>query len=275
MNTQFPVGTHLDGFVSNTTDATDPFYIEDRDLVVTPVLGVLNLKANDPMYFPVDKSPVNIFVLHPNNILSYTWDGGMIDDWDVPSDFTSEGGYASADLIYASKLNVPDDATLPVALQFYHLMSKIRVAVAPGTGLTVDDLEGATLQILNVYGYADVTLNITTEITGVADAATVTPAGNQNSNALLTCNISPDLNSPVWNDGILVPQTIPAGTEFIRITLNDAVNTQLKYLMPSEYTIEGGKQYIWKITAVGTALTLSSNSISDWGWTNDNSGNAE
>ena len=66
----------------------------------------------------------------------------------------------------------------------------------------------------------------------------------------------------ILNEAIIVPQTIEAGTAFIKITL--AAGGELVYKMKDGgTTFESGKKYRYTITANQTAIEVSS-SIHDW-----------
>jgi hypothetical protein len=66
----------------------------------------------------------------------------------------------------------------------------------------------------------------------------------------------------------MVPQTVAAGTPFIKITLNPtgATSTTLTYTLPSgaSITFDPSKVYTFNITARNSGLNIDSSTITPW-----------
>jgi hypothetical protein len=160
--------------------------------------------------------------------------------------------YAPSDLLYARATDVVKTSNA-VPLTFYHLLSKLQVAIVVGGGLTAADITGV------IVGGMMLEANFKLEKATVPNAVTITAGGTATAIAI-SSDISTDFTAPQYNDAIIVPQTLAAGTAFITMHTS---NGDLVYNLPGDVTFESGKKYVYQITAHLTGLTLTS-SITDW-----------
>lgn len=187
-------------------------------------------EGQSPVYFPTDGSPINITIYAP-------YKDGISDVSNIPtaSSFvvknnqTSDADYLDSDLIKGSKKDVRYTGT-PVDITMQHLLSKVTVTLVPGNSLTIEELKGATMTI------GSVSTTLPSDL--AADASSASQAV------------------------ILSPSTIASGNEFISITLSSG--TYFPYVLPSDLTLEAGKQYTYSFTLKATGISLNTDSVTDW-----------
>jgi hypothetical protein len=225
------------------------------------------LSGSTPMYFPLTGNDVNIYALHTNA----SWFGNTYParslTHTVAADQRSEtDGYATSDLTYAKLTGVSRSGNpTSVAVQFRHLLSKVEVILKKGVGEN-DFLAGITkVEILNTLPQAQFTLDKEKPAYGknteLPDGIEITADGTA-QNITIDTDITAEGATSILNEAIIVPQTIEAGTAFIKITL--AAGGEFVYKMKDGgTTFESGKKYRYTITANQTAIEVSS-SIHDW-----------
>lgn len=169
---------------------------------------------------------------------------------------SNERDYNEADLLMAEVNNYTitgNEATL--TLPFKHLLSKIEVALVPGEGFnsTVE----ATLAILNTKTQAT--------LSGIL-------SGNPGDYGMypiyMTSAVTTDPSHPQFNEAVIMPQTISAGTQFFQVELWDRstgnTNTYT-YTLPSDMKFESGKKYRFTLTINNRDAIVGANvSVSDW-----------
>jgi len=233
-------------------------YVDDAKPPTTPLYGNNELTANGgggftgtAMYFPQTGNAVDIYAFHTNATLDATFPTAAISHT-VSADQTAPAGYVASDLLYASSKEVVRTKS-NVELTFYHLLSKVQVAVVAGDGLVDTDI--ANVEILGTLPTAEFIpakdKNANEQAITASGAATAIQIGK---------DISTDFSGKIkYNDAIIVPQDVAAGN-FIQITLSKGGT--LAYTLPAT-TFESGKKYIYNITANLTKLTVTS-TIENW-----------
>lgn len=96
-------------------------------IFTTGASGVLNIPAENPPYYPLDGTNINIRAIYPANAAngSHT----------VLADQSSDDNYAASDLMLATPVNNKAKTAEAVELTFAHKMAKIKVDVTPGTAV--------------------------------------------------------------------------------------------------------------------------------------------
>jgi hypothetical protein len=245
-DTQIPSGRIVIVFVDDAGDSS-PLY-DNNELTADGSGGFTN---GIPMFFPKNGHNVNIYAIHtlamlPSDVFTDT----IIHN--VKADQRTLADYAPSDLLYARATDVARTPNA-VPLTFYHLLSKLQVAIVVGGGLTAGDVTGVTV------GGMKLEANFKIGKATAPNAVTVT-AGGTATGITISSDVSTDLTAPQYNDAIIVPQTLAAGTAFISVHTS---NGDLVYNLPGNVTFESGKKYVYQITAHLTGLTLTS-SITDW-----------
>ncbi len=227
-------------------------------------------------YYPTDNANLDFYTMHGNFAAftegSSTFPASAITHA-VNADQSENLGdnYLKSDLLYGLKKGVARSANA-VNLTFYHLLSKVEVALKSGAGNP--DLTNATVTIENTKLKAEFTPSKTAEInSGTTSTAQTTRAG------LVSCSTSSNDPAPIkiatnitMNDfsngtayaaAIIVPQTVTQNTKFIKVVLT--TGGEFYYSIPDAdgITFESGKKYQYKITVNQSGLTVTSE-ISDW-----------
>ncbi len=248
-DTQFPAGQTVCVWVNESTGGATALYEKN----VLTANGSGGLSGGSSMFFPQNDNNVDIYALHTNATLSGNAYPTATITHSVSSDQRTLLNYAVSDLSYARTTGVAK-TTNSIPLTFYHLLSKVQVAVVPGDGLSASDITGVAINGTKLQ--AGLTLAKATVPTSIV----ISPAG-----AAAPITIGKDMSanfvSPQYNDAIIVPQTVTAGTAFITIYMTDGV--ELAYLLPANTTFESRKKYIYHITVSRTEISLTT-SISDW-----------
>lgn len=242
------------------------------------------------MYFPASGNGVNIYALHGDFGSTTTFTEGIVGTTTVGTTFPSTlthtvatsqapdtkgsmAAYTKSDLLYARQMGVTRSGasgnTKKQSLTFYHMLSKVEVALKAGNGSP--DLTGATVTIENTKLKADFTpdktKDIANESSGQSNRAGMIQL-TQDDNDVKPITIgntvtTPDNwdSNPVYNEAIIVPQAVGSGTdvEFIKVQLNG----KAPFYYKTNQTFESGKRYLYKITVDLTGLTVTS-TIKDW-----------
>ena len=192
------------------------------------------LTGGETMYFPATCNSASIYAIHGN-----FGNTDMADFWGkeqthtVAQDQRSTGdGYAQSDLVYYKLSNVSRNGNpTTVGLTFKHLLSKVEVVLVQGAGKPII----SKAEILNTR------LNATFTPGKTDETVTVTASGTKGENPIEIDNDLSDVN-----EAVIVPQTLKAGTEFIRITTPDG--DKLVYSLPADKTFKPGEKYRFTIT---------------------------
>ena len=247
-DTQIPSGEDVVVYVDEAGGAVQLY--EKNSLVAN---GSGGLYGGIPMYFPSNGNNVDIYALHTTATLPTSYPITELNHM-VNADQKTLAGYAPSDLLYAGTTNVVKTAS-SVHLTFYHLLSKLQVAVIAGDGLTAAGITGITIGGMKLQ--ADFTLDKATAPNAVAVAAS-----GSVSPLTISADVSPDFAANIeYNDAIIVPQTLAANTAFITVHLLGGTN--LIYRLPVETTFQSGKKYQYQITANMSGITLTT-SIENW-----------
>lgn len=232
------------------------------------------LTGDPPMYFPQTGNKVNIYALHTNA----TWTGNTFPESELThrvatdqksSTTTTGGGYQGSDLVFAKKTEVARTSDA-VELEFNHLLSKIEVVLVKGAGSpSINKVE-----ILNTRLEAKFTPSQTQNFNATAsgDITEKNPIEIDKNLTTATDAKGTDESKKVLNEAIIVPQTLTAGTEFIRITTTEG--GVLTYSLSEEKEFAPATKYRYTITANLTELKVTS-SISLWGSGEGGTGTAE
>ncbi|MDR1344244.1 MAG: fimbrillin family protein [Tannerellaceae bacterium] len=249
-DTQIPAGQSVIVYVDDANTSADTVIYENNFLTAD---GSGNLTGR-AMYFPKSVNTVNVYAIHiNNNTLTGAYPTTAITHT-VAIDQADISNYAPSDLLYAKATSVSKTSSA-VPLTFYHLLSKLQVAVVAGDGLTDSDITGITIGGTKIE--AEFTLNKST----ASNAIAVTANGTA-TDIKIDDDVSTNFSSISYNDAIIVPQTVAANTTFI--TVHTSTNGDLVYKLPgSGATFESGKKYTYHITAQLAGLTMTS-SITDW-----------
>lgn len=260
LDTQIQAGHTVTVWVDENDNNTNPELYNDELRVAAG--GALTSITGTTMYFPSSGNPVNIYAIH-GNLDDYSTFWGAKQTHTVATDQTgTSNGYAASDLVYCKSTNVAKTKNT-VNLVFKHLLSKVEVVLLQGAG----NPDISKVAILNTKRSA--------EFTPVKESDwTVTATGKLRDIVIdhdITATADKDTN-PAINEAIIVPQTLAAGTEFIKVTTTEGGT--LVYKLPAETTFNPNNYYRYIITANLTGLTVSA-TINPWNSADTETGTAE
>lgn len=210
------------------------------------------LKASPTNYFPGNGHGIDIYGIYPTSIEASTQQ-----TFTVSTDQSEDENYKASDLMFAEKKTVKERKTAPT-LTFKHQLSKVIVKLVKGSGLNDDDLNGAEVKILNTK-----------------PACTIGSVGENGMTGFNTSGNAQEIKVGTWDSSttslglaaIVVPQTIPEGTDLIQVTLRNNVIYTYKYTTKSgdnqftEFT--SGNQHTFTLTLSTSGITVNAE-ISGW-----------
>lgn len=248
--------------------SSTPDYIKAWTLTA----GSSNDFTGNSQYYPTDGNSLDFYALHGNfKEATFTENAtvfpvsAIVHSVEADQSNTDMKNYAKSDLLYAVQKNVARSKDA-VQLPFYHMLSKVEVALKSGNGNP--DLTDATVTIVGTQLKADFTADKAADMTDQsARAGMIAINGSDNAAApikirtVTTGNL--DSNTEYGEAVVLPKQTISQNTPFIQVTL--ANNAVFSYKIPDVggLTLESGKKYTYKITVNQSGLTVTSK-IADW-----------
>ena len=235
--------------------------------------GTGKLTSNVVKNYPTDGSALDFYGIHGN------FGDAIKSDVSFPStaithtiktDQTQSADYCVSDLLYAVKKGVAS-STDPITISFYHMLSKVEVALIPGDGFTSGDLNGAKVEILNTVNTVNFTPEKNIDMGGQTNrVGLLQVSGTTASDITMPTLVKESKEVEGYVEAVVVPQTLE-NKDFIRITLTNGN----KYTVSSGETLklESGKKYTYDLTIASYGITISS-SITDWTSSETNTGNA-
>ena len=255
--TVFDASTYVGVFVFRN-DGKAGYGEYNKSCINTVEDNVAKLIPENPIYFPLTDEPIDVVVrAYAPFTSSY---GRLITyDFDVQANQSTTTGYLRSDLMYGLPTtgnpvhhvptHDPAQKKQNVKLTFHHLLSKVTLTLQPVAPLTAEALVGAQVKLKQVG--TRVPFNLVDGTLGTAS----TPGD------VLIGNVAAATDNTV--SGLIPPQTIAGGTDFLEVTLADG--QVYKYAIPeaSSLTLNGGRNYQFnmKFGANGAEVTIS---VADW-----------
>ena len=257
-STLFDEGGSIDVFINENTTGTPSTTYEQPLVYYTGSMG--SLIASSTQYYPSSGNGINVFAVYPNNVAGTDVNATAV-TFNVRADQSTVVNYKGSDLMVGAPASNPVARTATtIPLIFKHCMTKINLNILPSDGLSISALDNAYVRIEGITNGA--TFNVKTGAVSAverSDSAYIS-LGNMSVN-------NPDDKS-IAVSAIMVPQTVAAGTPFIKITLNPtgATSTTLTYTLPSgaSITFDPSKVYTFNITARNSGLNIDSSTITPW-----------
>lgn len=225
--------------------------------------------GGETMYFPSDKSNVDIFAFHANATLGDNYPTETITHT-VYTDQTTAANYAASDLLYSEQKEVAFTKSA-VELTFYHMLTKIEIALKVGVG--TPDLTAAEVSIVGTKLKADLTLVKRSDLTAWPFRAGMVTCA-QSDNDATEIKISNDVTTDAhwgeekytYNEAVIVPQEIDRDAKFIRVKLANC--GELFHRLDKTTSFLSGMKYSYHITVNLSSLTVAS-TIEDWDTINE------
>ena len=234
LETNFAAGTKVK--VQVTDKATSGAISYDAVDYTVGTSGALSVEP--AQYYPASGSSVDIYAYYPSDATA---------DFSVGTDQSGDNAYKTSDLMYASITGITKTSTDEQRkLTFNHLLSKIVVTLAKGTGMTDDEINAATVTL------KDVIYKGTFTASNGAFTAAANVAANK-GDIVIASNAGTTAHA-----AIVVPQSV-AGKK-LEIAIGG--NTK-EYSIPAETTFSVGNVYSYTVTLAKTGITVTS-SIGAW-----------
>lgn len=268
-STSITAGEVVSVWVDDAGTMSDPTPLyEANQLIATAQNGF----SGSDMFFPKTGNKVNIYAIHGNFITPFTAGDALPTaagvEYKVEAD-QSEGGaaYTNSDLLYAYKKDVSRNGNpTEVQLTFYHMLSKLELAIVKGEGAPELAPTGA-VKLNGVTLKGNFTPSTSVDMSDQSKRAdmlkAITPSSNEMTLGQNTCADFTD--HVIYNEAILVPQDMI--DKVLTFTLADGGT--LKYTIKQFSTTSGkavfesGKKYQYHITLKLTGLEVTSK-IEDW-----------
>lgn len=240
------------------------------ELTADGIGGFNALPDVEKKYFPKSGDAINLYAIHGNfgsgvvkNETAFPVQGNPVVH-SVETDQTAGGNYEKSDLLYATKHGI-EKTKDAIALKFYHMLSKVEIAIRPGDGLAKEYLEDATVKIVNTKTQVKFVPAKVGDLSAVNRGDMLSATGTAQAITLPTVSVENDGNEFIsaesYGEAIVVPQELTSGTKFIEVT--PVGMAPLYYKLGSAFTIESGKKYTFHITVNLTELEVTS-SIENW-----------
>lgn len=218
-------------------------------------------------YYPTDGSTLDFYAMHGNFVSStFTENETEFPAPDVIHSVTDDQSraenYIKSDLLYAVTKGVTRSSSA-VKLQFYHMLSKVEVALKSGEG--EPDLIGAIVTIEGTQLDAKFEPSKDKDMSDRQNRTDMIVAdGTPTSIKIWTAITADEFGTDTqYAEAVLVPQTIADNATFIKVKLQDGATFSYKISDIGGLTLESGKKYTYKITVNQSGLSVSSK-IDDW-----------
>lgn len=217
-----------------------------------------NMSPQSPstaLYYPTSGQSVLAYAFYPalssesdydikNNATTFT----------VAADQSNDADYKKSDLMFATQVETAKNAN-PIKLTFVHQLTKIKVILQPGDGLT--SITGAKIKMLNVNKTIGLTMP-TSDFTQDISLGSVTD--DTGSTGISFGTVDETNNNAI----IIVPQTLNLnGQTLFEVSYNGAKYNH-KLASSGSLQFEGKKEYTYTLKLTSGGLTVQSLKITNW-----------
>lgn len=261
------VGVFVRDYIDDTTPGVDPYrttYETTKNNLMLEAQSDGSLTSTTTYYWPADGNKIKVYAFAPRQT-EWTLTGTsntftVLDDQSDATGYTSTNvptGYLLSDLMTGQANNGQAVARTGDAVQvaFRHVLSKVTVTLVQGDGIDINTVNGIYIMNTKVRGAVTMT---NCQISSVGPAT-----------GSLTPEIKISTNKNACS-GIIIPQAVTAGTQFIKVTTSDG-GTYIWPMATGGQTFLGGYEYKYTITLNLFSLTVT-NTVEPWQAGNGNSG---
>ena len=191
------------------------------------------------VYWKDDRTPIDVYGYYPfgspESVRSYAVT--VQKDQSKASENGVMGGYEASDFLWGKAENIAP-TTEKIKIAFRHRMANVRVMLEEGSGFAEGEWTGLTKQVLVTNTKREAVVDLTT--------GTVEATGEVASTGIIPFEVDSD-----WR-AIVVPQTVVAGTELFRITVDGQV---YEFSKGESMTYNPGKMHNFTIQVNKKAAT--------------------
>ena len=242
LQTNFSPNNRIGVFINEvTTETPTVSYPQPIEYRITNTSGEMSRITGGDPYYPVNGNTVEIYAFFP--YAAITTSG----TYSLKTTQISRAEYEACDLMSAHIIG--RNETSPLTLTFQHLASKVTVNLT--TSQTGVNLSSSKIRLINVVREANL---------NTAEGKIISVSGSKTDPVLISND------GRTASSGIILPQKINANTRFIEIEL--LTKEKVYGIMPTTYTFEPGKSYVFNIDVVvdrdASEFTLNDIQIVDW-----------
>ena len=216
------------------------------------------------MYYPMTGNAVNIYALHinplndNNQIQSGIGTAAMNTFYHrVDTDQTNYKNYCNSDALYGDTIYKERNADTAI-IRCNHILTKIIVIIDDPSFTDITECK-----ILNVETTAQINMTPSNSVAfnGSATGRCYASVPALTSLSKLDTIEITHANDAAGNEGIIVPQTIAAGVDFLQFKTD--AGGFFKYTMPTSKVFEANKKYIFHVSFAQTRLNVTV-TVMDW-----------
>lgn len=242
LQTNFSPNNRIGVFINEvTTETPTVSYPQPIEYRITNTSGEMSRITGGDPYYPVNGNTVEIYAFFP--YAAITTSG----TYSLKTTQISRAEYEACDLMSAHIIG--RNETSPLTLTFQHLASKVTVNLT--TSQEGVNLSSSKIRLVNVVRDANI---------NAAEGKIISVSGSKTDPVLISND------GRTASSGIILPQVINANTRFIEIEL--LTKEKVYGIMPTTYTFEPGKSYVFNIDVVvdrdASEFTLNDIQIVDW-----------
>lgn len=211
---------------------------------------------SDALYYPTSGQPVLAYAFYPALSSETSYDiKNDATTFTVADDQSTVNAYKKSDLMFAKQEETAKNAN-PIKLTFVHQLTKIKVILQPGDGLT--SITGATIKMLNVN--KTIGLTMPTDYSTATEITLGTPSDDVGSTGIDFGTVDETNGNAI----IIVPQTLNLnGQTLFEVTYNGAKYNH-KLASSGSLQFEGKKEYTYTLILTSGGLTVQSLKITNW-----------
>lgn len=236
-------GDHVGIFMMKSGEAITGSVAVNKRHIVDPVSGKLTPDAGENVYWPQTGS-CDFTAYYPWKTADVIGSGFV-----YPVDVRVQDDPAALDILYANVTGKSKGDE--VQFIFGHVMSKVRVNIIRGEGVTDEDLAGIAASLGGMPTVAGMNLN-DGKISDKGKTANIPMQPVTAATGYVACF-----------EAIVIPQ---AANEFRNRHVNfgfDKMNPHF-WAIPNDNAMAQGKVRVYDLTLSGEGVTLAGNSIADW-----------
>ena len=243
LQTNFSPNNRIGVYINEVTSEPSPsvVYPQPIEYRITNTSGEMSRITGGDPYYPVNGNTVEIYAFFP--YAAITTSG----TYSLKTTQISRAEYEACDLMSAHIIG--RNETSPLTLTFQHLASKVTVNLT--TSQEGVNLSSSKIRLINVVREANI---------NAAEGKIISVSGTATEPVLISND------GRTASSGIILPQKINANTRFIEIEL--LTKEKVYGIMPTTYTFEPGKSYVFNIDVVvdrdASEFTLNDIQIIDW-----------
>lgn len=210
------------------------------------------LKLGGKVPWPNSPNKVDLYAYYPYSETLDTQDPTN-HSFTVKANQQTKESYDASDFLWAKTGGVAPTINA-VGLNFAHKLSKIKVNIKTTQDLLTNPLRNASVKILGAQQEG---------IINLADGSVSIENVPQSTAEITPLQVATVSGYELSFEAIVIPQTLNAGTPFIKIEIayNDIIYT---YVLTEDVALEAGKERTFNITLTEIGISVTVDSITDW-----------